>query len=36
MGYNSIADNTSLSSFVWLLLAPKSANHAKFRDNSSL
>jgi len=29
MGYNSVADNTSLSSFVWLLLPPK---HDKCRE----
>jgi len=29
VGYNSVADNLSLSSFVWLLLPPK---HEKCRE----
>jgi len=33
VGYNFVADNTGLCSFVKPLLAPKSAN---FRENSDL
>jgi len=33
LGYNSVADNTGLSSFVYRLLPPK---HAKFQENLTL
>jgi len=34
VGYNSIADNTGLSSFCYCL--PKSRNHVKFLENLTL
>jgi len=32
VGYNSVADNTGLSSFVYLLLPPNTRNVEKFQE----
>jgi len=36
VGFNAVADNTGLSSFVQLLLPPKSAKSCKSSENSNL